>query len=262
MMVSEAPQIISYMQFREKRSAWQQRLRQERQSWIARHPIVKSWRLLGKEAATHRGVAILCECVCGAQQFVNLYDIKRGKSRCCRSCAGKKRVRRDKRTNLAVFLARCKKGAEARAKVAVSKYTSDELIISHIMRGAKKRCNNKAHKNYGERGIRFLFPDVETSVRWVIVNIGSRPSPQFSIDRIDNSGHYEAGNLRWATRSEQLRNRRTKPMSQRQIRLFRLLAARPDYTLGGISSLIQRGLTDIEIVQLEKSKGGRPRKRA
>jgi hypothetical protein len=42
----------------------------------------------------------------------------------------------------------------------------------------------------------------------LIADIGFKPSPKLSLDRIDNSGHYEPGNVRWSTPEVQVLNRR------------------------------------------------------
>ncbi len=80
------------------------------------------------------------------------------------------------------------------------------------------RCYNpkiKPYKNYGGRGItvceRWRIPDGVGCKNYIddIHNIlGPQPSPEHSLDRIDNDGPYEINNLRWATNSEQSKNQR------------------------------------------------------
>jgi hypothetical protein len=72
---------------------------------------------------------------------------------------------------------------------------------------ARKRCENQncpIYSYYGGRGIEFRF----TSFEEFYEELGSKPDPTYSLDRIDNNGHYEVGNVRWASKSEQVANRR------------------------------------------------------
>ena len=71
---------------------------------------------------------------------------------------------------------------------------------------ARQRCtnrNNISWKNYGARGIEFRFKSFEEF--WA--ELGPRPKGK-SLDRIFNAGHYEPGNVRWATPKQQRHNRR------------------------------------------------------
>jgi hypothetical protein len=78
---------------------------------------------------------------------------------------------------------------------------------------AKQRCTNPNHERYkdwGGKGIQFLFNSFEE----FYAELGEKPFPKsdYSVERIDNKGHYEKGNVRWATAKEQARNRKSNTL--------------------------------------------------
>lgn len=72
------------------------------------------------------------------------------------------------------------------------------------------RCENPStpdYENYGGRGIR-ICKAWRDSFDAFFQDMGRRPSPRHSVDRIDVNGDYEAANCRWADARTQCRNMR------------------------------------------------------
>lgn len=114
--------------------------------------------------------------------------------------------------------ARSRLSTEAKAKQAAAGTThghtkkgvrSPEYIAWHNMR---ERCSRPTHRQYGDYGGR----GIAVCERWLgrggfanfLADMGPRPSPEHSLDRIDNDGPYAPWNCRWATVIEQKRNSR------------------------------------------------------
>ncbi len=79
-------------------------------------------------------------------------------------------------------------------------------------RGAIERCENpntERYPHYGGRGIR-VCRRWRKSYETFLSDMGRRPSALHSIDRKDNDGNYEPRNCRWATQSEQQRNKQPR----------------------------------------------------
>lgn len=126
-----------------------------------------------------------CECRCGARFVAMLKDVKGGTTTSC-GC-------RRKRTLSKLFKTHGESG-----------FPTKELRTYY---GIIKRCSNPKDKSwhlYGGRGILCKFSRFEDFLSCV----GRAPSNAHSIDRIRVDGHYEPGNVRWATNSEQQSNKR------------------------------------------------------
>ena len=103
--------------------------------------------------------------------------------------------------------------------------------------GMVARCQNpkaQSYRNYGGRGITVCDRWLESFENFY-ADMGERPSPKHSIDRIDNDGPYSPENCRWATWEEQANNRRNNVWIEFQGE--RLSAAQWRKRLGVVSDL-------------------------
>lgn len=185
-----------------------------------------------------------------------------GKSNSCRSCSSRLRLLALPKEDR---IAMARHAASAAAVAARAKIAADPLrvrfgigaveVLLNTAAGAKQRCtnpNSHAYADYGGRGVEFRFPGVRAFAEWVLTNIGPRPTPFHSVDRIDNNRHYEPGNLRWASRSEQARNKRAYRRTNNGERIRTLHALRPDLTYETLRLWIKQGATDDAILQRKK----------
>lgn len=99
-------------------------------------------------------------------------------------------------------------GARDRARVTTHGGSSrSEYRIWINMRIRCDKPSATGYENYGGRGIR-VCERWHSSFANFVADMGPRPSSRHQLDRIDNDGHYEPGNVRWALPIDQLNNRR------------------------------------------------------
>lgn len=130
-----------------------------------------------------------CRCSCGTLTEVRTTHLRRGRIRSC-GC-----LQREQTALLSYVHGAGRRGAKT------PEYNS--------WRGLCQRCRNRRLKDYGGRGItvceRWSGPNGFVNF---LADVGPKPSPVHSIERLDNSRGYEPGNCVWATRTTQMRNTR------------------------------------------------------
>jgi hypothetical protein len=110
-----------------------------------------------------------------------------------------------------------------------------------------QRCcnpNNPAYPRYGGRGIK-VCDRWRHSLEAFAADMGERPSPAHSVDRVDNDGPYSPSNCRWATRTDQARNRQSSHLiaAHGQTRTLQEWADLTGLNRSTIARRIARGLT-------------------
>lgn len=114
-----------------------------------------------------------------------------------------------------------------------------------IWSGLKNRCLSSTdmdYARYGGRGIT-VCPSWLESFETFFADMGPRPSPGHSIDRINVDGPYSPENCRWATVKEQQRNRRSNTLVTHQGETLTLIewSERTGLSYGALKLRIQKG---------------------
>jgi hypothetical protein len=137
-----------------------------------------------------------CRCDCGGSVFAVTGSLRSGNTQSC-GCLKRERIAEA-----------CLTHGHARAKARHPQYGPWGAMI--------QRCTNKnspSYEDYGGRGIkvctRWRYGESDKSgFECFLADMGERPSPDHTLDRVNNDGNYEPSNCRWATGEQQRLNRR------------------------------------------------------
>jgi len=118
------------------------------------------------------------------------------------------------------------------------------------MRDRCRNPNNQRFADYGGRGIRVCDRWAESFANF-IADMGPKPTPQHSLDRKDNDLGYSPENCRWATDTEQSRNRRYTKLNPDLVREIRARRLRRE-TYASIATSFGVSLSLIKAVATRK----------
>lgn len=178
-------------------------------------PVVE-W--LGPKSS--RRLHVRCECgTCGYRSIIAFSNLRGGRTKGCRACNQPK---------------------------------SYPDWLYQRCQAMRSRCNNKGdcnYERYGARGVEFRFKSPKSAAIWIIKNLGlPEQDRDLQLDRIDNDGHYEPGNLRWLRQKQNMANTRNTRWTPR-MHAFRLQNPGVKYADATLRRLMWEGFSDEEIVE-------------
>lgn len=162
---------------------------------------------------------------CGTEKLISMDNLLKGKTQGCQKCSRPKRA---------------------------------PVWLLRRLEAARQRCTNPrdpGYPNYGGRGVEWRFKSALQAALWLQENC--TVDRGLEVDRVDNSGHYEPGNIRMVPRRVNQNNRRNTVMidiagrsvpSNDAFHLFRFLHPKVAYADTTLERLLGRGFSEAEIV--------------
>jgi hypothetical protein len=204
---------------------------------------VKRWTVIDFETGALGGSRWRCRCECGTERVYRSQCIRRGSMSDSCGCVPETRPYR------------IKHGLTRNNKKLLSVWSS-----------MVRRCHNpldSGYKNYGGRGIS-VCRAWRTDAKAFAEYIGLPPEDgEYQIDRIDNDGNYEPGNVRWATRSENVRNTRLTVMVEwdgKRVPLI-TLCEQLGFSYSCVFGRVKRGMSPEQAIIAGKRIIGAPKRR-
>ena len=138
---------------------------------------------------------------------------------------------------------------------------SPEYLVWSNMKNRTSNPNCKEYPYYGGRGITVCAEWVASFARFY-ADMGARPTPKHQIERIDNDGIYEPSNCKWATKSEQMLNRRARTaIVNGKTYLVREIAKIAGTSVSTVHRRLKQGFNDERLFNRSRSHKSNFRKR-
>jgi len=121
---------------------------------------------------------------------------------------------------------------------------SSEYAAWHSMKNRCLNSNTKDYKNYGGRGI--TIDPTWMQFENFIVDMGRKPSSEYTLERIDTNGNYNKLNCEWRTSTQQNRNRRNNKLTEAKADKIRQLYVTGRYSKNGLAKMFNVSNTLID----------------